>query len=160
MGLAAPVMSLAGAGFGAMGSIMGGEGQAAADQYKAEMLNREAEYGRLAATQTNAAMTRNIADTLSRIDAVRAASHVNPASPTGAEVRGQTEYLANEQKGIRVENILQQATLDDSQAAYLRSAASTAMLSGDIGAAGGILGGLTKFAGGLQGLNLGGIGLA
>jgi|SRR5271166_24479 len=148
--MAAPIMSLASVGFSAAGSMMGAEGQANADKYQAEVLNREAEYGRLAADQTNAAMTRQLGNTLSRIDAVRAAQHMSPASPTGAEVRGQTEYLGNEQKEIKIGNILAQSQLDDSQAAYLRSAASSAMMAGQIGAGADIFKGL----GGLVGSNL------
>lgn len=149
MGVAAPILGLASAGFSAFGSIEGAEGQKAADQYQAEVLNREAEYGRLQATQTNAAMSRNLGDTLAKIDAVRSAMHVAP-NPTSDEVRNQTDYIGSEQKEIKTTNFLEQATLDDSQAAYLRSAASTAMLSGEIGAGGDILGGLAKFAGGLN----------
>jgi len=150
MGFAAPILGLASAGFGAEGSIMGAEGQSAADKYQAEVLDREAQYGALKATQTNAMLSRNLSDSLARIDAVRSASHASAASPMTAEVRNQMDYLGSEQKEIRTTNFLEQSQLDESQAAYLRQAASTAMMSGMIGAGGDIFGGLMKFAGGLN----------
>jgi hypothetical protein len=146
----APIMGLAASGFSAMGSMQAAGGQAAADQYQAQLLEREAQYGQLAATQTNATMTRELSSTLARVDAIRAASHTNPASPTGAEVRGQTEFLGNEAKETRVGNILAQSQMDESQAAYERYAASRAMMAGQVGAAGDIFGGLTKAIGGLN----------
>jgi hypothetical protein len=104
--------------------------------FEAQMREQQAEYGRLKAVQTNAQLTRNLAITLGHIDAVRAASHTDPTSPTGAAVRGTIEERDVEAKDITVENILQQSRMDEASAAYLRSAASNALLSGDIGMAG------------------------
>jgi len=77
-------------------------------------------------------MTQRLAVTLGHVDAVRAAAHTDPSSPTGAAVRGMREELGEEAKGITVENILQQARTDQADAAYMRSQASNALLSGDI----------------------------
>lgn len=152
-----PIASLGGTLAGAGASIMGGEGQAAADKFQAAELEQEAQYGQLRATQTNSAMTRNLSNTLANIDAVRAARH-DPASPTGAAVRGQTEFLGNVQKGVQVQNIMDQSYMDEQGAAYLRSAASSAMLGGDAGAGAGIFKGLMGAASSGAGLFGGGAG--
>ena len=90
--------------------------------------------------------------TLGNIDAVRAASHDNPTSPTGAAVRDFTEQVGTEQKDIKVDSIMAQAQMDEANAAFLRSASTTALLSGGIGASASIFQGL---AGYMKGGNLG-----
>jgi hypothetical protein len=132
---AASGLSLASVGLSAYSSILGGEATSSADQYKAEQLDRAAQYGDLKATQTNAQMTRNLSITLGNIDAVRAAARTDPTSPTGAAVRDYAESTGTEQKNIQVDSIMAQAQEDEANAAYLRNASSTALLSGDIGAA-------------------------
>jgi hypothetical protein len=134
-------MSLAATGFKMYGDYLTSRGTAAADVFRAEELEQQAQFGELKATQTNAQMTRNLAITLGHMDAVRAASHADPTSPTGAAVRGTMEEIGTEKKDITVENILQQTRMDEANAAYLRSASSNALLSGDIGMAGDLFGG-------------------
>ena len=129
---AAGGMSLAATGFKVLGDYVGSRAEAGADVYKSELLEQQAEYGRLKATQTNAQLTRNLAITLEHVDAVRSAMHVDPSSPTGAAVRGEMEATGTERKGITVENILQQARMDEANAAYMRSQSSNALLSGNI----------------------------
>jgi len=125
-------MSLAATGFKIYGDYLSSRAEAAGEKYKAELLEQQAQYGELKATQTNAQMTNRLAVTLGHIDAVRAAAHTVISSPTGAAVRGYREELGEEAKGITVENILQQARTDQANAAYMRSQASNALLSGDV----------------------------
>ena len=73
---------------------------------------------------------------------MRAASHDNPTSPTGAAVRDYTEMVGTEQKNIKVDSIMAQAQQDEASAAYLRNASSVALLSGGIDAGAGILKGV------------------
>jgi hypothetical protein len=146
-------LSLASAGLGATGKILSAEGTSAADKFKAQQLMEQAQYGELKATQTNAQLTRNLNITLGNIDAVRAASHLDPRSPSGAAVRDFVESTGMEKKTIEVASIEQQARMDEDAAAYLRQASSDALLAGDIGAAGtaaGALAGAFK-SGGLPG---------
>ena len=174
MGAAAAVpavLSLASAGLGAYGTMEQAKGTAAADTYQSEVLALQAQEGELKATQTNAQLTGKLNQTLGNIDAVRAASHTDPSSPTGAAVRNQVESESTNQKDIAVNSIKAQAGLDESQSAYLRNAASSALLSGKISAGAGLL---KDFAGlpfgsmGLGGsggatgtpLGMGGIGMA
>jgi hypothetical protein len=140
-------------GLGAVGAVVGGvmQGQAtkSADEYKAGMLDRAAQYGELKATQTNAQMTNNLNITLGNIDAVRAAAHTDPTSPTGAAVRDYTEGTGTERKNIDVDSILAQSQEDEANAAYLRKAGSDALLAGDIT---GATNALTDVAKGLSGM--------
>jgi hypothetical protein len=139
----ASALSLASMGLSAAGSLMTGFGKSTADTFQAEMLDRQAQYKGLEAAQTNAQMIRNLGITLGNIDAVRAASHDNPASPTGAAVRDYTEQVGTEQKNIKVDSIMAQAQMDEANAAYLRNASSVALLSGGIDAGAGILKGIS-----------------
>jgi len=124
--------SAASTGFQMLSSYVSSRAAAGADIYKSQLLEQEAQYGRLKADQTNAQMTRRLAVTLGHVDAVRASAHTDPTSPTGVAVRGEREMLGTEQKEITVENIMQQARMDEANAAYMRSQASNALLSGDI----------------------------
>ena len=143
----------AGAGiFQAAGSIVQGIGTSNADQYQAKEMEQAAQYGDLKAVQTNAALTRNLNQTLGNIDAVRAAQRTDPTSPTGAAVRNTVEATATSDKNIQVDSIMAQAEQDQANAAYLRSASSMALLSGGIGAFGDLLKGFS----GMPGLSMGG----
>jgi hypothetical protein len=135
-GAAAGGLSLAATGFKMLGDYTSSRAMAGADVYQSELLEQQATYGRLKADQTNAQMTRNLAITLGHVDAVRAAMHTDPTSPTGAAVRGEMEATGQMKKEITVENILQQSRMDEANAAYMRSAASNALLAGDISMAG------------------------
>lgn len=132
-------LSLAGLGFKLGGDYLGAEGTANADTYKAELLDRAAEYGELKAAQTNAQLTRNLTMTLGNIDAVRAAAKTDPTSPTGAAVRDFVGGTLTEQKNIKVDSIMAQAKEDEANAAYLRDASSKALLGGDLKMGGDIL---------------------
>ena len=138
--------------FQAAGSIVQGIGTSNADQYQAKEMEQAAQYGDLKAVQTNAALTRNLNQTLGNIDAVRAAARTDPTSPTGAAVRNTVEATATSDKNIQVDSIMAQAEQDQANAAYLRSASSTALLSGGIGAFGDLLKGFS----GMPGLSMGG----
>src|SRR6516162_3451594 len=148
---AAGGMSLAATGFKVLGDYASSRGAAAGDIYQSELLEQQAEYGRLKATQTNAQLTRNLAITLGHVDAVRAAMHTDVTSPTGAAVRGEMESTGQMRKDITVENIVQQARMDEENAAYMRSAASNALLAGDIAMTGTAFEGLAGAMGGGSG---------
>ena len=124
--------SIASTGFKMLADYTSSRAEAGGERFKAELLEQQAQYGELKAAQTNAQMTRNLAITLGHLDAVRAASHGDPTSPTGAAVRGEMEAQGEMRKEITVENILQQKRMDEANAAYMRSQASNALLAGDI----------------------------
>jgi len=115
----------------AVGSaVVQSQGTKATDDYKAAMLDQAAQYGDLKATQTNAQMTNNLNITLGNIDAVRAAAHTDPTSPTGAAVRDYAETTGTERKDTAVNSIMEQSATDEANAAYLRKAGSDALLAG------------------------------
>jgi len=132
------ILSLASAGLSAYGTILKGQGEQAADEYKAQSLERAAQVGTVKAAQTGAQLTERLNNTLGNIDAVRAAAHADPTSPTGAAIRDTAEYQGTREKTITVDNILEQTAQDESDAAYLRSAGKYALLTSDISAAAGI----------------------
>jgi hypothetical protein len=137
--IGAGALSLASTGFSAFGQREAARGQSAADLYKAEQLQRAAEYGELKAQQTGAQMTRNLMQTLGNIDATRAAGHIDPTSPSAVAVHDYVESTGSQQRGIEMANIEAQAREDEAGAAYLRQASSEALLGGDIGIAGTLL---------------------
>ena len=153
MGIAAAPLSLASLGMQAAGTGLGAFGSFSADKYQSEALKLAAQEGELQATQTNAQLTARMNQTLGNIDAVRAAAHTDPSSPTGAQARGTVEGALEQQKTNQVDTILAQSYMDESQSQYLASASSMALLSGGLGMAGGLLKGIS----GLPGL-AGGIG--
>jgi hypothetical protein len=131
--------SIASAGLKVGGDMFSAMGTANADTFKAETLDQAAQYGELKAVQTNAQMTRNLSITLGNIDAVRAAARSDPTSPTGAAVRDYADQVGTNQKNIKVDSIMAQAQEDEAQAAYMRSASSSALLGGGIKGAGDLL---------------------
>jgi hypothetical protein len=147
-------LSLGSMAFTAAGKGVSAFGQSSADKYEAEEHQLASQEGTVKATQLNAGLTRNLNQTLGNIDAIRAASHTDPTSPTGAAVRGQIEATSTENKNIQVDSIMEQARQDADAAAYLRSASSDALLAGGIGVGAGILGkegiaGLPSLTGGV-----------
>lgn len=133
-------ISLGSMAFSAAGSGMSAFGTSSADNYQAGELSLEAQQGEVKATQTNASLTSKLNQTLGNIDAVRAAARTDPASPTGAAVRNQTEAVGTSNKNIQVDSIMAQAEQDEAGAAYLRQASSDALLTGGLSAGAGILG--------------------
>jgi hypothetical protein len=141
-------LSVAGAGLGAYSQILASQGTAAGDTFKADVLEQNAQRGRVAAVPTGATATERLNIDLGNIDAVRAATHNDPTSPTGAAIRDWHETLGLTQKSIAVDQIMAQSAQEDSEAAYLRSAAKAALTAGQISAAASLLGGAGKaFAG-------------
>lgn len=131
--------SVAGAGLGALATMMQAQGTADSYEYKADQLEVAAAYGDLRADQTGAQLTRQMNQTLGNIDAVRAAVHSDPNSPTGAAFRDNQQRLGEEQRSIAVGGIKAQAARDRADAAYYRSASDNALLAGGISTAAGLL---------------------
>ena len=134
--------SLASIGLSAYATILQAQGVAAGDDFQAAKLDQAAKYGDLKGVQVAGQMTRQLNQTLGNIDAVRAAANADPNSPTGAAFRENQETIGDTQRGIAVSSILAQANQDRNDAAYYRSAASSALFAGGIGAAAGIAKGI------------------
>ena len=123
---------------------MASQGVAAADDYKASTLENAAQRGKVSAAQTGGDLTRKLSNDLANIDAVRAAAHADPTSPTGAAIRDWSETLGLTNKRIAVDNILAQSRQEQADAAYLRSAGKTALLGGKLGASASLLTSISK----------------
>jgi|GEM_PF-2710246 len=134
--------SLMSIGLSAYSTILQSEGVAKADEFQAAKLESAATYGELKAVQTGGQMTRQLNQVLGNIDAVRAAAHADPNSPTGAAFRDDQESLGISQRTTTVDSILAQATQDRNDAAYYKSAASDALFAGEVSAAAGIAKGI------------------
>jgi hypothetical protein len=131
--------SIVGAGLSAYSDILSSQGTAAGANYKAAALENAAQRGKVAAAQTGASASEKLARDLGNIDAVRAAAHTDPTSPTGAAIRDWNETLGLTQKSISIDQIMAQSAQEQSDAAYLRSSAKTALLGGEISAGADIL---------------------
>jgi hypothetical protein len=90
---------------------------AAADNYKASALEAAAQRGKVAAVQTGGDATRKLSNDLANIDAVRAAAHDDPTSPTGSAIRDWSEQLGLTNKRIAVDNIVAQSNQEMADAA-------------------------------------------
>lgn len=134
--------TLASIGLSAYGAILGGKGAQAANEYKADRLQRSAEIGRIAATETGAEYSRELTNTLGMIDVVRSAAHTDPTSPTGVAVREYEQQRGSRAKTVAVGNILSQVDQQEADAKYLRYAGKQALLAGNISAGATVLKGI------------------
>ncbi|MEO6381985.1 MAG: hypothetical protein ABIO35_08305 [Nitrobacter sp.] len=136
--------SLASIGLQSYGAVLGGKGEQAADEYKAARLERAAEVGRVAASQSGAQFSEDLAMTLGNIDTIRAAAHDDPTSPTGAILRDRATQLGT--RARVTDQATRQAQIDQqgSDAAALRTAGKQALLAGYIKGGAGVLGALGK----------------
>lgn len=159
MAAAAPlaaVASIAGIGFKAAGAVAQGkaaqssaEAAASKADYDAARSERAAEFGRIKADQTDAHLREELAVTLHNIDAVRAASGVDPTSPTGQAIKDNETYISDRSRFSQVTSIRLQAEEDERAAGYSRSLATyqravgkQALKLGYLNAAGTVLGGI------------------
>jgi hypothetical protein len=141
--LAGP-LSIATLGLGAASSIMKGEGQQSADDFRAAQSERAATYGKLKAQQTDAQMLENENTQMGNIDAIRAAAGADPTSPTSIAIQQRAQFVGDRQRSITVDNILAQSQQDSADAAYLRDAGDFALKSSYLDAAMGVGKGLAK----------------
>lgn len=147
MAVAAPIAaasSLASIGLSAMGTIAKGEGEQAADNFKAARADEAAKFGRLQADLTDTTMRQQLNITLSNIDAIRATGNIDPRSPTGAALEDQSEERSDLQRISKEVTLRTQANSDEAGAAYLRQAGDFALSQSYLGAAAGVAGGLAK----------------
>jgi hypothetical protein len=147
MGAAAPiaaVSSLASIGLSAMGTIQKGEGEKAADEFKAARAEEAAKFGRLQADLTDTTDRQNLNITLSNIDAIRATGNIDPRSPTGGAIEDLNVQRSTMQRMSKEITLRSQAASDEAGARYLRQAGDFALSNSYVQAAAGAAGGLAK----------------
>jgi hypothetical protein len=155
-------MSMLSIGLSAFGDVEKGAGQNAADQFQADKATQAAQVGRLQANLTDTTMTENLNKTLGNIDAVRAAAHDDPTSPTAGAVEAWQTELSNRQRLAAVGTQRAQAAEDDASADYLKQAGQFALKQSYLNAATDVLGAAAKgfgTGGGAGNLGTGGMGL-
>lgn len=123
---------------------MKGEGEKAAADFKADQAEQAARFGREQADLTDVTMRERLNSTLANIDAIRAAGHVDPTSPTTAAIEDWQRTLSNRQRTAAVVSQKAQADSDEASAKYLRQAGDFAMTQSYVSAAAGIAGGVAK----------------
>jgi hypothetical protein len=147
MAAAAPiaaVASIASIGLSAMGTVAKGEGEKAADDFKAARAEESAKFGRLQAELTDTTLREQLNVTLANIDAIRASGDIDPRSPTGAAITARNESLSDRQRTAQLVTLRSQAASDEAGARYLRSAGDYALSQSYMQAGAGIAGGLAK----------------
>lgn len=160
MAAAAPIVGLAATGFSALGAFEGASKAAQGDQFEAQNAANAAQIGETKAAETDANMRRRLTAQLSNINAIRAGAGLDPNSPTGAAINANVQGVGDLSRTQAVENINAQVQSDLQAQKFYQSAASSALLGGELGAAGSIIGGLGGAMGGNNGLiGLGGKGL-
>jgi hypothetical protein len=130
MAVTTAVAAVAGAGATAVSEVERAKGIQAANKFQAGQLQTKAEYAGAAAAETNAAFTDKLATTLGNIDVVRAAGHTDPTSPTTMALRSRAAEVSNQERAIKVGNIMAQQSADLTSASYLRSAGDFALNMG------------------------------
>ncbi|MDQ0132665.1 hypothetical protein J2T08_000566 [Neorhizobium galegae] len=127
----APVVGLA-------GSLIGAFGEKQGQDYEAAKSKRAAEVGRVQADQIDSSYREELNSTISNIRAIRASAGVGANSPTGMAIEAKQEKTSDRDRRIDVGSKRMQATQDDADAKFRKSAAKTALF-------GGIATGLAKF---------------
>jgi hypothetical protein len=122
--------SIASLGFAAASAVAKGYGTQAADEFQADRAQRAAELGRTQAGLTDVTYRENLNTTLGNIDAIRAAAHIDPSSPTSAALRDYNTMISDRQRMAAVGSIRQQASENEAGAAYLRKAGDYAVKMG------------------------------
>jgi hypothetical protein len=160
MAAAAPIVGLAATGFSALGSFEGASKAAQGDQFEAKNAANAAQIGQTKAAETDADMRRKLTSQLSNITAIRAGAGLDPNSPTGAAISANVQGVADLSRTQAVQNIQNQVTSDENASAFYTSSASSALMGGELGAFGSIIGGIAGAMGGKNGLlGQGGTGL-
>jgi hypothetical protein len=142
---AGPIASLASVGFQAAGAIMQGYGTQSADKLKAEQAQIAAEIGRQHALSTDVTMRQKMNIVLGNIEAIRAAGHADPTSPTTAALLDRERAAGDASRMAAVGSIRMQAAEDEAAAAYLKKAGDFAVTMGYLGAGADILGGIGNY---------------
>jgi hypothetical protein len=153
MAASAPIVGLAATGISALGALNSASTASQGDQLEAQNATNAAQIGQTKAAETDADMTRKLTGQLANISAIRAGAGLNPNSPTGAAITANVQGVGDQSRTQADENIQNQVTMDQQAAQFYTSSASSALLGGELGAAGSIFKGLSGAFGGNNGLS-------
>lgn len=127
------------------GDVLKGYGKQQGAEFEAARSQRAAEIGRLRADQLDTQMREELHTTLGNIDTIRAASNIDYLSPTTAAIKDNETRIADRERGIKVNNLLNQSKEDDLTAGYQKWAGKMGMVGGVFDA----FGDVGKYAAGL-----------
>lgn len=130
--------SVASLGLSAYSSILKGEGTQAADDFQAAKAEQAAKFGREQAVLTDTTFREKLNTTLGNIDVIRAASNVDPSSPTTAAIKDRNTMLSDRQRMAAVSTLNAQAAEDEASAKYFHQAGEFALGMGYLDAGIGI----------------------
>lgn len=105
-----------------------GYGEYKAGQYEAAQSKAAAEAGRAAADQTETALSRELTETVASIQAIRSSAGVGFDSPTTQAILKGERTESARQRRIEGGNLRRQATQDDNDARFRRSAARMTLI--------------------------------
>ena len=132
---AAAGIGLAATGFSAMGAFEGASTAAQGDMLEAQNATNAAQIGQTKAAETDADMNRRLTSQLANIgDPLR--RRPQPHSPTGAAISANVQGVGDLSRTQAVENIQNQSQMDKNAAQFYTSSASSALMGGELGAAG------------------------
>ena len=143
MAFAPAAIAMAATGFKVAGGVMGAFGAKDAAEANALASFDRAQWGRIRAVETDAAMRDDLSQTLQNIDVIRAAANTDASSPTIFAVKANAAGRGNLARNRQVRNIEAQASADQAASrAYLKSGRQ-AMIGGLLGAAGDLMSGFS-----------------
>lgn len=126
------------------GKIVGGQGQAASQEFMAERDKRSAELSRLKADQTDVFYRERLNDTIANIESIRAAANIDPTSPTSAAIIANEARISDRERQIKTASLRAQASEDDASALFRRRVGEDALLGSYLGAGATVAGGLGR----------------
>lgn len=118
--------------FMGLSGLVGAFGQSQGSKYEAAKSERAAQVGRIQADQIDANYRDELNSTLANIKAIRASAGVVSDSPTGQAVDAGQVRTSTRDRIIDVGSKRMQATQDESDAKFRRSAAKTTLLAGGL----------------------------
>jgi hypothetical protein len=138
--------SLLSIGLSAYSDVEKGAATQASDEFQADKANEAAKFGRLQADLTDTTSRERLNTTLGNIDAIRAAAHVDPTSPTTSAVEAWQTQISERQRLAASGTQRAQAATDDASANYLRQAGQFAQTQGYLNAGIDVATGIAKMA--------------
>lgn len=138
--------SLLSIGLSAYADVEKGAGTKAADDFQAAKATQDAQYGRLQADLNDTTSHERLNAQLGNIDAIRAAAHIDPTSPTTQAVEQWQTQISERQRLATSGTLRAQASTDDASAAYLKQAGQFAQSQGYLNAGIDVATGIAKMA--------------
>lgn len=123
-------MGVAAAAISGIGSLVSVYGQYQAGQHAAAQSKQAAEVGKIQADQVDASYRDELNSTISNIRAIRASAGVEAFSPTSVAYEAEQQKRSDRDRKIEVGSKRMQATQDEADARFRKSAARTSLLGG------------------------------